>query len=220
MTGGGVSLHLGACLDVIRDLDVGTIAAVITDPPYGINYCRSSNTGHGVWGRRNSQMPIEGDDRPFDPTPWLRFPCIIWGADHFAANVPGGGTWLAWDKALDRGPDDSFTDCEFAWCSRSGVKRNICRCLWKGIACIKAGETNGRRWHPTQKPIALMRWCIETLGIKPGETILDPYMGCGSTGIAALQLGCNFVGIEKHEPYFRIAERRIAREREQSKLFV
>jgi site-specific DNA-methyltransferase (adenine-specific)/modification methylase len=207
-----IDLRCGDCLKILPIL--GRIDAVVTDPPYGINYVHS---GCGLNGggsfiraiRRNRLMPIIGDAEDFDPEPWLGFLCILFGANHYARHLPRTGSWLAWDKAPGKGPADKFADCEFAWCSKPGIKRNCFRYLWKGMACVKAGEENGKRWHPTQKPLGLMRWCIELLKLKPGAMILDPYMGSGSTGVAAIELGFNFIGIEKHRPYFNVARRRI-----------
>jgi DNA modification methylase len=79
--------------------------------------------------------------------------------------------------------------------------------LWKGI--IQEEKINGgKRWHPTQKPIGLMRWCIEQLP-RPGTIILDPFMGSGTTGAAAVRLGRKFIGIEIEPKYFDIAKKRI-----------
>jgi site-specific DNA-methyltransferase (adenine-specific) len=202
-----IDLHLGDCLDVLKRLPEGSVDAVVSDPPYGINVVLGSG-GRGAWRRRNANRPIIGDDRPFDPAPYLSYPkVLLFGANNWHT-LPAGGTLLAWDKSCGRGPADTFTDCEFAW-TNVKVKRNICRYMWKGIACVKAGESHGRRWHPTQKPIGLMRWCLDMLGIPAGGIVLDPYMGSGSTGVACVQTGRRFIGIEIDPGYFEIAQRRI-----------
>ena len=203
-----VMLYQGDCLDVMREIPSGSVDAVVTDPPYGISYVLGRG-GNGVCARRNCDKPIYGDDIPFDPSPWLNWPLLFWGANH-CRKVPAGGSWLVWDKSPGGiGPDVSFADAEIAWTSKPGIKRNVCRYLWMGIACVKAGENNGKRDHPTQKPLGLMRWCISLLDLPVGATILDPYMGSGSTGVAAAQLGYNFIGIEIDPTYFAMAERRI-----------
>jgi site-specific DNA-methyltransferase (adenine-specific)/modification methylase len=193
-------------------VDLARVDAVVTDPPYGIGYRREAG-GRGLM-HRDRPLRIRGDDRPFDPRRWLDLPCLFWGAHHFAERLPRG-SWLAWDKAPNCGPDDNFADCDFAWCSMPGIKRNIFRYSWKGMACAKIDENNGRgqviRLHPTQKPIALMRWCVRLLGLPPGSTILDPYMGSGSTLIAALAEGHRAIGIEIDPRYCAIARRRIER---------
>ena len=202
---GAATLYLGDCMEVLPTLP--KVDAVITDPPYGIAY-EHSGGGLGVGARRNSNRPIHGDDAPFDPShiatlaPFV----LMFGADHFRARLPDGGTFIAWDKSLGVGPADSFADAEFAWCSAK-VKRNAIRFLWKGVACEKAGEENGARYHPTMKPQGVMRICIELAGDAP--LILDPYMGSGSTGVAAVRMGRKFIGCEIDERHFETACRRI-----------
>lgn len=127
--------------------------------------------------------------------------------------VPDGprGGRLAWNKLGDMEPWDSFCDVEFAWHSKEGAAR-IFSMKWKGLACDKAGENNGLRLHCAQKPIRLMVWCLESAGVLAGQTVLDPYMGSGTTGIACLRTGRNFIGIEKDPKYFQVALDRIRRE--------
>jgi site-specific DNA-methyltransferase (adenine-specific) len=189
-------------------IDLATVDAIVADPPYGIGY-QHSGGGKSIHRnrRRNSRMPIIGDDQPFDPSPWVVLPCVFWGANH--TDGFSGGSWLAWDKSVSKGPADSFADCEFAWTNAVGVKRNIFRYLWKGVVSVKAGESNGQRFHPTQKPIALMRWCIRLLKLPPNSLILDPYAGVGSTIIAALAEGHRAIGIEIDPSYCAIARRRL-----------
>jgi site-specific DNA-methyltransferase (adenine-specific) len=196
-------------------LDLAAVDCVVTDPPYGIGYVHSGG-GNGIHPRkrRKSRLSIIGDDQPFDPVHWLGKPCLLWGAHHYARRLPESGSWLAWDKSCGKGPADSFSDCDFAWCSMLGIKRNIFRFLWKGVACVKIGEGNRGsvyRYHPSQKPIALMRWCIRLMKLPPNSLILDPYCGSGSTIIAALAEGHRAIGVEKDARYCAIARRRIER---------
>jgi DNA modification methylase len=113
---------------------------------------------------------------------------------------------VAWDKHTGIGPNDSFADAEFAWTNLK-IKRNVIRYLWKGVVSEKAGEENGRRWHPTTKPQGVMRWCLNQM--PQARVIVDPYMGSGSTGVAAVAMGRQFIGIEIERKYFDIACRRI-----------
>lgn len=218
----GVQLHLGDCLEFVKTLEPGSVDAVVMDGPYGVKYTHREGGGpvKGSWGfTRNDNKPIAGDDGPFDPTPWLGGPCLMWGANHFARRLPEGGSWCVWDKAEGVGPADSFVDAEFAWCSVAGIKRNIFRYLWKGVLHKKPDSKNNHRFHPTQKPVALMAWCIQLMGLRPGATILDPYMGSGTTGVAAVRLGFNFIGCEVDEGYFAIAKKRIQAEQDRHPLF-
>jgi site-specific DNA-methyltransferase (adenine-specific) len=122
---------------------------------------------------------------------------------------------LAWDKSVGIGPADSFADAEFAW-TKMKVKRNVFRHLWKGINAWWAEEDSDKpgtfdRKHTSQKPLALMRWCIELQRPRPGAVIIDPYMGSGSTGVAAISLGCRFVGCEVDPDHFKVACDRLKR---------
>jgi site-specific DNA-methyltransferase (adenine-specific)/modification methylase len=206
--------YLLVCGDSRKILgDLSAFDAVITDPPRGVQFLHSGRgrppTGRKA-GRRHAAV-IAGDHEPFDPAPWLVRPWLFWGATHFANKLPGYGSWLVWDKTEGgHGPRDSFVDAEFAWCSIPGLERNIFPYLWKGVACRKTGERNGQRFHPAQKPIALMRWCIRLLDLPPGSLILDPYMGAGSTVIAALLEGHRAIGVEIDPRHCETARRRMA----------
>ena len=218
---GACELYLGDCREVLPTL--GKVDAVVTDPPYGIGYVKGAG-GRNPPGRRGPQHArlrrnieaIAGDHEPFDPTPWLMFSnVILFGADHFAQQLPRG-RWLVWDKLDGMASFDSFSDVEVAWQNRTGAAR-IFRHMWKGIC--QASEKDDVRLHPTQKPAALMRWCIEQLSADC-ETILDPFMGSGTTGVACVKLGRRFIGIEIEPNYFDIACRRIEAATQQPDLFV
>lgn len=183
-------------------------AVVVSDPPYNIAY-QHGGGGLGSHDIRNLK-PIHGDEVPFDPTPWLAWPrVLLFGADHFRARLPEGGTFIAWDKSVGQGPADSFADAEFAW-TNVKTKRNVIRHLWKGLCKASGPETTQPRFHPSQKPVAVMRTCIELLRPRPGQPVLDPFMGSGSTGVAAVTLGLPFVGVEIDAAYYATACDRIS----------
>ena len=216
---GAAELYLGDCRDVLPM--VGAVDACITDPPYGIGYKgpQQGATPTGKHNRRNTDnvtIAVFGDDVQFEPAPFLDFPeVILWGGNHFAARLPHG-RWMAWDKLAGLPEFDSFSDVEFAWRKGRGKDR-IFSHMWKGIcqASEKGGDT---RQHPTQKPVALMKWCV---GLVPdAQTILDPFMGSGTTGVAAVQMGRKFIGIERDEGYFDIACRRIEQAQRQADMFM
>lgn len=208
---GNATLYLGDCREILPTL--GKIAAVVTDPPYGISYTTPTGIGGGAARKnplakpapslpRRTYGPIVGDSQPFDPSPWLKFPeVILWGANHYANKLPTSAGWLIWDKRDGMKPNNN-SDCEIAW-DKNGGSARIFRYLWNGMC--QAGE-KGPRVHPAQKPIALMKWCIDRTR---GQTILDPFMGSGSTGVAAVSLGRKFIGIEIEPKYFGIAYERI-----------
>jgi site-specific DNA-methyltransferase (adenine-specific)/modification methylase len=220
---GPAVLYRGDCLELLA---AGLLKAdaIVSDPPYGIGFQHGGSGGlaHPIFtatGKRQGTRayaktePIIGDDALFDPTPWLGFPRVMfWGADHYRAKLPPtGGSFLCWDKAVGNGAADSFVDAEYAWASLPGIKRMVHRQLWKGFC--QSGEDQARkgapRYHVSQKPRELMRWCIETLKLKPNSIILDPYLGSGSTGIAALSLGHRFIGVEIDHGHFDTACKRI-----------
>jgi site-specific DNA-methyltransferase (adenine-specific)/modification methylase len=225
---GRAVLYLGDCIELLK---AGKLAAdaVVSDPPYGIAYKHSGGVNRSAVATlpvellvkleaNRERAPIVGDDRPFDPAPWLAHchKIALMGADHFSTRLPQG-RWLAWDKHLGIGPDANFSDAEFAWVRGGNPRRNMYRHLWSGGLMIdksKEGMPGGqmsKRAHVSQKPIGLMRHLIQSLKLRPGSVILDPYMGSGSTGCAALQLGHKFVGVEIEERHFNTACDRIER---------
>jgi site-specific DNA-methyltransferase (adenine-specific) len=216
---GLATLYLGDCREIAPTLE--RPAAVIADPPYGQALKLKKNAS----GRWNDWEPIFGDDEPFDPAPWLAFAdCVVlWGAHHFydrlpppANCVPAGG-WLIWDKRCGRGYNDQG-DAEMAWLNRAQVVR--VKPLFSAGAAIQSSEAADQRGaHPTQKPVELMRWCIEQARVPPGGVILDPYMGSGPTGLAAISMRHPFIGIEIDPRYFDIACRRIEEAQRQGDMF-
>jgi len=177
----------------------------------GRNYLKGIVTQPKDWGY------MHGDDTPFDPSPLLRFKkAIIWGAIHFANKLPNSTSWLIWDKR-DGVPSDDNADCECAWTNIGGPTR-LHRQLWKGI-CRTGGENisiQGSKYHPFQKPLALMLWCLSLC--LDAETIIDPFIGSGTTAIACEKLNRRWIGIEISEEYCAIAKRRIIKETKQLKI--
>lgn len=221
---GNVRLYLGDCLEILPTLT--GIDAIISDPPYGMNYNPSRsrtavNVQRGLKLHDRQWTQIEGEAEAFDPRPLLCAPIVLlWGANHYANLLPTSKRWLVWDKR-DGTPSDNQSDCELAWCNVGGSVRTH-RQLWRGIA--RAGEeniaTSGEKLHPHQKPVALMAWCIEQAKVPEGATVCDPYMGSGSTGIACIRTGRGFVGIEKDPAHYATALERIQRELSQGDLFL
>lgn len=218
------TLYRGDCLALLADLQAD---AVVSDPPYGIGYDwtrdrRNRQTALRWANGQKSNLPapwthaIIGDREPFDPTPFLAFPQIIlWGGHHYSAALPQSSCWLVWDKR-DGMASDNHGDCELAWTNFRRPTR-LFHHLWRGV--IRAGAdnaTHGAKQHPAQKPIELMRWCVAmTTG-----SVLDPFMGSGTTGVACVQLGRVFTGIEIERQYFDIACQRMHDALRQPDLFV
>lgn len=230
---GDCRLILGDCRDILPTL--GTVDAIVTDPPYGqavkVNTFHSGGTRDKAVVQRNGRSlkvrpkvhrAVAGDDQPFSPSHLFGVAplMVIWGAHKFSHSLPRG-SWLVWDK-VPTGKVRDQGDGEAAWVNTPDIPLRIFRLLWDGL-CVGKGArhevTAGQqRLHPTQKPEALMMWTIERLPIM-GGVICDPYMGAGSTGVAAVKLGFGFVGIELDQDYFDIACSRVEAAYRQPRLF-
>ena len=214
-------LYQGDCMDILPTLAAGSVDAVITDPPYGIALATDyAARKRGSLARCNNFRPIAGDNKPFDPTPFLDFRTVVlFGANYYADKLPPSGAWIVWDKVhglpsvRDLGFNDN-SDCELIWTNKGNAAR-IIRHRWMGA--MKDSEQDEGRVHPTQKPIDLLRRIVRHY-TAPGATVLDPFMGSGTTGVACRMEGRRFVGIELDPGYFAIAKRRI--ETAQPPLFV
>lgn len=202
---GRITIYCGDAREIVPQLD--GVDLVLADPPYGV----SLNTSYAAAKRGNKTAahdypPVHGDDEPFDPSFLLGFPnVVLWGANYYADRLPAQGQWLVWDKRDGIGYNDQ-ADCELAWTrGTKGTVPRIYRHMWNGM--LKDSERDQRRVHPTQKPVALMRWC---LGFYPEATaVLDPYMGSGTTLRAAADLGLPAVGIEYEPRYCAVAVERL-----------
>ena len=215
---GRARLACGDCRDVLPTL--GKVDAVVTDPPYGI---KADSTMAKQGGTQYGNAAAA--KRHYEATDWDNAPptaedlmqvigaakwSILFGGNYFG--LPASRCWLVWDK--ENGANE-FADCELAWTNLNKPVRRI-RHMWNGM--LRKGQED-RNDHPTQKPLGVMRWCIGHLP-EPNQTILDPFMGSGTTGVAAVQMGRDFIGIEREERYFQIACRRIEQAQRQGDLFI
>jgi DNA modification methylase len=177
-----------------------TVAAVVTDPPYGIRADEAAANNKGKYGWTYFGESAWDRERPpkaiFDAILAAAEHQIIWGGNYFTDFLPPSMQWLIWDKGQR---DFSLADFEMAWSSQNKAARIF---TYPRSAALKDGKE-----HPTQKPIDLMKWCIDLLPAP--DTIFDPFMGSGTTGVAAIQMGKKFIGVEREEKYFEIALRRI-----------
>lgn len=202
-----VTIYHGDCREIVPTL--GRFDLLLTDPPYGIK----ADNRASILSRVKLAAPTDYGESDWDSKP-LQISdvqmlldsaekAIIWGGNYFP--LPPMPGWLVWDKLNG---DSDFADCELAWTNLKMAVRKL-EFLWNGM--LRAGEQRGkRRVHPTQKPVELMTWC---LGFAPdANTVLDPYMGSGTTLRAAKDLGRKAVGIEIDEAYCEIAARRMQQE--------
>jgi len=200
----GIRIYHGDCEEILPQLQFDCI---ITDPPYGINLKTDyRKRGRDKLAACQDYIPIHGDDKPFNPSWLLKFgkPSLLWGANYYANLLPQCSGWLVWDKLRPHKMDQAVA--ELAWTNFvKGVR--VFRYLWNGM--IRDGKE--KLVHPTQKPIALMKWCL-SLRWSPGGTIADPYMGSGPTLRAAKDFGRKAIGIEIEEKYCEIAAKRLSQE--------
>ena len=141
---------------------------------------------------------------------------IAFGANNYPEQLPHRGRWLCWDKRTIDGAADAMlgSPFELAWINRTTGYGRIFRLLHGGVV----NADGGKRVHPTQKPIALMEWC---LGFLPdARTILDPFMGSGTTLVACQRMGRSGTGIELDPDYFAIACKRVDEATRQPDMFI
>ena len=198
---GNATLYLGDCRDMLPTL--GAMPAIVTDPPYGIGFAAQPTK----WQRRAGQKPQGWDDATIDDVvlalPHMAVETLIWGGNYYS--LPPTRGWLSWFKP-DAPP--SMANFELAWTSRDRNARQL---------SVSISETNPERvGHPTQKPLRLMKWCLTFVDAR---SIVDPFMGSGTTGVAAVEDGRTFIGIERDPAYFDIACRRIEDAQRQGSLF-
>lgn len=187
-----VTLYHARWEDVPPDLLRADV--LVTDPPYGIDFAGQPTK----WQRLAGQTPEDWDKAAPDPAPLLALAPVqcIWGGNYLA--LPPARGWLAWTKP-DAPP--SMGSIEFAW---TNLDRNAAHIVQS------IGATNAERvGHPTQKPLRVMRWCIEFM---PPGTILDPYAGSGTTLVAAKSLNRKAIGVECVERYCEVAANRLSQE--------
>ena len=199
------TLYQGDCLDILPTLPAGAVDAVITDPPYGIGENHSKVASRGKLAKPIDYGTFNWDNKKVSPNTIKQIlrvsnSQVIFGGNYYADLLPASSSWIVWDK--QNGAND-FADCELAWTSHKKAVRKYTY-LWNGM--IK--QKPEKRFHPTQKPLALMEWVINNY-TKPRDVILDPFMGSGTTGVAAMRTGRKFIGIELEPEYFDIAAERI-----------
>ena len=204
------TLYLGDCLEILPTLE--PVDAVVTDPPYGIGEAAGKNASRCNLAVAKDFGVDSWDDQTADEAVELfrgkSRNQIIFGGNYY--DLPPTSCWLVWDK--ENGQND-FADCELAWTNLDKAVR-LKRYLWNGM--LRANKER-RGDHPTQKPVGVMEWCLSFL--PDDQTILDPFMGSGTTGVACANLGRKFIGIELEQKYFDIACERIDAAYSQGRLF-
>lgn len=209
---GSATLYLGDCMDILPTLP--KVDAVITDPPFGVgNFVQSTGKLMGRGAGRG--VPVEWNEAPPPPDFFslIRDKSrhrIVWGANFFNCFEDRGGA-IIWDKAQAM---PNFSKADIASCTHF-QKTEIVRIPWTNFTVKHRAVTE----HPCERPPELYAWCIAYIP-KPIDTVLDPYLGSGSCGVAAIQQGKAFIGIEREPKYFDIACRRIEETQKQGDFFV
>lgn len=206
---GSATLYRADCLEVLPTLP--KVDAVITDPPYGVgSFVQTTGSLRGR-GYNHGKL-VEWNDKPppsevFFHMKRLSRHRIIWGANFFNCFEDMGGA-IVWDKVQSM---PNFSKADIASCTHF-QKTEIVRIPWTNFTVTHEAETD----HPCERPVRLYEWCIEYL---PAITsVLDPYLGSGSCGVAAIRRGKSFIGIEREPKYFDIACRRIEQAQAQGQL--
>ena len=211
---GDCILHNADCMEVLETL--GKVDAVVTDPPYGIF---KKTGGDGRMFGKDTIYSVDDRAASWDSQPPAEFLQLlasyaeyaIWGGNYLADALGASRGVFIWDKMTGA---NSYADAELAWTNCTGTSR-ILHHQWCGA--FKDSERGERAVHPTQKPVAVMEW---VLGFVKSQTILDPFMGSGTTGVACVKLGRKFIGVEIEPKYFDIACRRIEQAYKQPDFFV
>jgi len=194
----GITIYHGDCAKILPFID--PVDLLLTDPPYGIG------TGKGRCGSRGKDWGVQAWDKTTVPDDLIQSAvqkarvCIVWGGNYY--NFPPSRCWLAWDKLW---PDEWYSTAHFelAW---TNMDKNAH--AWRK----SCAEANARgKAHPSQKPLELMHWCIKEAGDNIA-TILDPFMGSGTTLVAAKNQGKRCIGIEREESYCKIAVERLGQQ--------
>lgn len=208
--GNNATLYLGDCRVILPTL--GRMDAVVTDPPYGIGADEAASKNKGKWGWKYYGESQWDRSRPPASAIMLLMEMsdhqIIWGGNYFTDLLPPTMQWLIWDKGQR---NFSLADFEVAWSSQTAAGRIF---DYPRSLALKDGKE-----HPTQKPVEVIKWSIERL---PAAcvSICDPFMGSGTTGVAAVTMGKRFIGIEVDPKYFDIACRRITEATKQQDMFI
>jgi len=202
------------CLEVMKTLPDNSVDLILTDPPYGIDIGKMNFTNSIIGGvaKRNNYKGISDWDKftpskeYFDEMIRVSKKQVIFGGNYFADKLPPSGQWVVWDKRVEDKYSNDFADCELAWTSENKPSR-IIRFLWSGMM---QGDMKNKevRFHPTQKPLFVIKKIIDMFS-EENDTILDPFLGSGTTAIACKNLHRNFIGIEISEKYCKIARDRL-----------
>ena len=212
------------CMNHLPEFKDNHFDLALIDPPYGLGvaekFGKQSGEQYGRAAAPKSTYTIKQWDKKPPDNHYFRNLLrvsknqIVWGANHFISQLPHDSPcWIVWDK--DNG-DNHFADCELAWTSFNSAVRKF-DYTWNGM--IQGDMKNKEiRIHPTQKPVVLYRWLLQNYA-KPGDLILDSHVGSGSSLVACIMEGFDYIGYEIDKEYYDGAMKRIKAERQKIDLF-
>lgn len=209
-------IHLGDCLDFMREMPDKSVDLVLTDPPYGIGMDGGKIGGDKLGTAKDYKKNDWDNDIPekavFDEILRISKNQIIFGGNYFVEYLFNSPCWIVWDKQNS----GNFADCELAWTS-FGTAVRMFKFMWNGML---QGDMKNKtqRIHPTQKPAQLFQWVLENYS-KPGQLIFDPFSGSGTTAIACHTLKRRFICIEKDVDYHAASVERLKEHQAQQSLF-
>ena len=194
------------CIQGLSKLDDKSIDLILTDPPYGLNIAKNGFVGGNNMAQATDYKPQEWDEKIPDKEAFEQMfrvakNLIIFGGNYMTEYLPPSSCWIVWDKQNT----GNFADCELAWTS---FKTAVRKFKWRWNGMIQEQNWKEKRFHPTQKPLGLIRQILKEYG-KEGQLICDPFMGSGTTALACKQLSMNFIGFEINPEYCKIARERL-----------
>lgn len=206
------------CLDVLRQMPDKSVDLVLTDPPYGTG--NKFTSGYSLQKIKSKRGSFDWNDKippkeVFDEIIRVSKNQIIFGGNYFTEYLKPTKSWLVWDKIGQYDLKNPFSDCELAWTSFSCTVKKY---TFVNMGFIAGKEEKGKRIHPTQKPLQLFQAILRDFS-KPGDIVLDPFSGSGSTAVAAHKLGRRFICIEKDKDYHAASVKRLEEVKKQLMLF-
>jgi len=214
------------CLPFMKQCEDKQFDLAIVDPPYGIGVNKGGHSLAGNGDFKGGNFKVKAtkykggewdNERPtkeyFDELLRISKNQIVWGGNYFADLLPASSCWVVWDK--DNGTSYQ-ADCELAWTSFDTAVRKY---KWRWWGLLQGDMKNKqKRIHPTEKPIQLYKWLLDTYAEK-GSKIIDTHLGSGSIAIACDDMGFDLTGIEICKEYFDKANKRLEPYRKQQTLF-
>ena len=198
----------GDSLPLMKLIPDNAIDLILCDPPYGIGADKGvggfGSSQHTAKKYKDNWDNIRPSQEIFNEILRVSKNVIIFGGNFFADLLPVNGHWIVWDKKGEIKFDNPFGDAELAW-------TNIDKKSVKKYTVIQQGFVSKEkiRYHPTQKPVELFGKILRDYS-KSNDIILDPFLGSGTTCVAAKELGRRYIGIEISQKYVDIANKRLS----------